>query len=79
MIPINFVIIEGRMCDNRFPKEIERLVITNEIPNKINLEREEILVFLSPYVIPIPNESMLTEIAKESKLNSMFITSVHNM
>lgn len=39
-----------------------------EIVNKIILAGKEILVFLSPYVIPIPKESILRAIAK--RINS---------
>ena len=38
-----------------------------EIQNKIILLKQEILVFFIPYVIPIPNESILLEKAKINK------------
>ena len=37
--------------------------ITKEIINKISLLKKEIFIFFIPYVIPIPRESILLDIA----------------
>lgn len=43
---------------------MENIVIQKEIKNKIILASNEIFVFRTPYVIPIPNESILEEMAR---------------
>ena len=42
-----------------------------EIANKIIFEIYDIFVFLIPYVIPIPKESILLDIAKIIEFNSI--------
>ena len=39
--------------------------------NKINFANRVIFVFFIPYVIPIPSESILLEIAKNKQLSSV--------
>ena len=58
------------MYFNKFPKYIEIMEIIKLIKNKIDLAPTDIFVFLIPYVIPIPRESILLEIAKMMQFNS---------
>ncbi len=46
------------------PINTAREVIKIDIPNNIIFDKRNIFVFLIPYVIPIPRESILTEIAR---------------
>ena len=55
------------------PNRIEAKEIRHEIANKINLLIFEILVFLIPYVTPIPKESRLLDIAKRIELINIII------
>ena len=45
--------------------------ITKLIKNKINLAPMVIFVFFIPYVIPIPRESILLDIAKKRQLSNI--------
>ena len=58
------------MYFNKFPKYIEIMEIIKLIKNKMDLAPMDIFVFLIPYVIPIPRESILLEIAKMMQFNS---------
>ena len=51
------------------PKSIEIYVISSEIINKIIFPNLDIFVFFIPYVIPIPKESILLDIAKSNEFN----------
>ena len=50
---------------------MEIIEIIKLIKNKIDLAPMVILVFLIPYVIPIPRESILLEIAKNKQLSNI--------
>ena len=71
-IPIQIKIKHPKKLVNKFgsiywiilPKNIEIYVVINEIANKIILLNLDIFVFLIPYVMPIPKESILLDIAK---------------
>lgn len=56
---------------NKFPKYIEIMEMIKLIKNKIDLAPIVIFVFLIPYVIPIPRESILLEIAKNKQLSNI--------
>ena len=58
------------MYINKIQKYIEIMEIIKLIKNKIDLAPTDIFVFLIPYVIPIPRESILLEIAKMMQFNS---------
>ena len=63
-----------------FPKYKEIKVIKKEIQNKISFAICEIFVFFIPYVIPIPRESILLDIAKISVFRNMYYALLrHNM
>ena len=49
---------------------MEIIEIIKLIKNKMNLALLVIFVFLIPYVIPIPRESILLEIAKNKQLRT---------
>lgn len=51
----------------RFPKNIDIYVVISDIANKIIFPILDIFVFLIPYVIPIPKESMLLDNAKSNE------------
>ena len=59
------------MYFNKFPKYIEIMEMIKPIKNKIDLAPMVIFVFLIPYVIPIPRESILLEIAKNKQLSNI--------
>lgn len=69
LLPINLVKKFGKMDCIKFPKNIEREVMVMEIMNKIIFPIRDIFVFFIPYVIPIPSESMLLEIANKIEFN----------
>ncbi len=50
------------------PNQTAKTDIKKEIKNKTTFPMLEILVFLIPYVIPMPRESMLLESAKNNEL-----------
>ena len=50
-----------------FPNNIDIYVVINEIANRIIFPIFDIFVFLIPYVIPIPKESILLDIAKSNE------------
>ena len=56
---------------NKFPKYIEIMEMIKLIKNKMDLAPMVIFVFLIPYVIPIPRESILLEIAKNKQLSNI--------
>ena len=49
---------------------MEMIEMIKLIKNKMNLAPMVILVFFIPYVIPIPRESILLEIAKMMQFNN---------
>ena len=61
----------GKMYFNKFPKYIEIMEMTKLIKNKMDFAPMVIFVFLIPYVIPIPKESILLEIAKNKQLSNI--------
>gem|GEM_PF-3804393 len=69
--PIILVIISGNISFNILPNQIEKMEMIKEMKNKIILARLDILVFLIPYVIPIPRESILLEIANIKELTNI--------
>lgn len=62
--PINFEVHVEIKCVIQLPIIMEILVNKSDIENNTTLLIKGILVFLIPYVIPIPIESMLSEIAR---------------
>lgn len=62
-LPKKYNIKSGSIKSKIFPKHKERDVILIDIIIKIKIAGSEIFVFLTPYVIPIPKESMLVDIA----------------
>ena len=63
-----------------FPNHKEIIETKNEIQNKITFPIYDMVVFLIPYVIPIPRESILLDIAKNSELSNIKISSLgYNM
>ncbi len=77
-VPINLVMKTGKIAWIIFPKNMDKYVINVEITNSIIFPINDIFVFCIPYVIPIPSESMLLEIA--SKIEFNIITPLkHNM
>ena len=66
-------------ADNMFPKVIETLVKNILNINRIIIAEIDIFVFLIPYVIPTPNESILAEMARIIAFTSINNTSLHNM
>ena len=50
-----------------FPKNIDIYVVMSDIVNKIIFPILDIFVFFIPYVIPIPSESILLDIAKSNE------------
>ena len=59
----------GKILCIMFPKNIEKYVIVIDIINKIILPIKDIFVFFIPYVMPMPKESMLLEIANKIEFN----------
>ena len=53
--------------------------MVKEMINKMYFAKRVILVFFIPYVIPIPRESILLEIAKIMQSNNTYKTSVQNV
>lgn len=68
-LPINFVKKVGKIFWMKFPKNKEKYVVVKEIINKIIFPIKEIFVFLIPYVIPIPSESILLETDNNIEFN----------
>ena len=66
-LPITLVILLDKKLLIQLPNHIEKVVIIIEILNKIIFATYEILVFFKPYVIPIPSESTLLEIARRKE------------
>ena len=61
----------GKIVIKKLPNQIEILLTKKEMANKIILLKKEIFIFLIPYVIPIPRESILLEIAKIKELSNI--------
>ena len=59
------------MYFSKFPKYMEIMEMKKLIKNKIDLAPMVIFVFLIPYVIPIPRESILLEIDKNKQLSNI--------
>ena len=57
------------------PNQIDSILIKKEMKNRIILALFEILMFLIPYVIPIPRESILADIAKINEFINISKTS----
>ena len=64
---ITLVILLDKKLLIQLPNHMEKVVIIIEILNKIIFATYEILVFFKPYVIPIPSESTLLEIARRKE------------
>ena len=52
-------------------KNKAKYVIEIDIIKRINLLKKEIFIFLIPYVIPIPSESILLETANINEFNNI--------
>lgn len=59
------------MYFNKSPKYMEMTEMKKLIKNKMDLALTVIFVFLIPYVIPIPRESILLDIAKKRQLSNI--------
>lgn len=68
IFPINLVTKSGKIVLIIFPNHTDKTEMVKEITNKTIFARIEILVFLMPYVMPIPRESILLESDKTSEL-----------
>ena len=63
-LPIKVVAKFEKIFFILFPNQSDSIEIKKEMQNKITFPIYEIVVFLIPYVIPIPRESILLDIAK---------------
>ncbi len=72
--PNSLVTKSGRTFLIISPNQIDKKETTREIINNIILAKNEILVFLIPYVMPIPRASILLESAKTSELTNIIKT-----
>ena len=68
-LPINLVILFGKILCKKFPKNIEQYVINKEVIKRNTFPILETLVLFIPYVIPIPSESILLDSAKTNEFN----------
>ena len=68
---IIFITLAGRIEIRKYPNATEIPTKSNETKNKINFAGVDNDVFLSPYVIPIPNESILTDKASKIIVSSI--------
>ena len=68
---IIFITLAGRIEIRKYPNATEKPTKSNETKNKINFAGVDNDVFLSPYVIPIPNESILTDKASKIIVSSI--------
>ena len=64
MYPIYSIILVEKISFKVPPIKIEMTETIKAMANNIILAIKEIVVFLIPYVIPIPKESILLEIVK---------------
>lgn len=67
-LPIKVVAKFEKIFFILFPNQSDSIEIKKEMQNKITFPIYEIVVFLIPYVIPIPRESILLDIAKNREL-----------
>lgn len=67
-LPIKVVAKFEKIFFILFPNQSDSIEIKKEMQNKITFPIYEIVVFLIPYVIPIPRESILLDIAKDREL-----------
>ena len=71
--PISLVAKSEKIFFKKSPNQTDKIEIKKEIVNKTILAKQDIFVFLIPYVIPMPRESMLLESAKISELINITI------
>ena len=69
--PIKFVNVSDNMEVKKLPNETDRKDMEREIHNNIILLSIEIFVFFIPYVIPMPSESILLDIARTMQFMNM--------
>lgn len=65
--PKKLVNIFGKIYWITLPKNIDRYVVISDIVNKIIFPILDIFVFFIPYVMPMPKESILLDVAKNNE------------
>ena len=70
--PRKLLIPEGRILSKKSPKIKEKEVTIIDIAKSISLLIGDNFVFFNPFVMPIPKESILLEIAKIKTLVNIF-------
>ena len=79
IILINFTTFSGIIENITLPRKIEMLEKSIDKTNKTVADNLPIVVFLIPYVMPIPKESILTDIARINIAKNKSLTSKYNM
>ena len=79
IILINFTTFSGIIENITLPRKIEMLEKSIDKKNKTVADNLPIVVFLIPYVMPIPKESILTDIARINIAKNKSLTSKYNM
>ena len=77
--PINLVTKSEKIFFMISPHQTDTIEIKKEIVNKTILAQYEIRVFLIPYVIPMPRESILLESARIIELINIKTPPRYNM